>query len=313
MGLLDRLTRKPQPKKKAAARRSTATKTRSASASGYELPPKFPQQRASIGPRRAATPVKSIPRQGNALSGNTDSQIDRRLARSGRPVDSVLAAYHSPGDAGGKTPSGKSRSNPRGGGGGSSTKGEKDAVARLKTLARYNSTTATDQLDRQLGIYDQADRQNQALADVEKKQHSMEAADDRFLRMKNLQAAASGINAKAGNALQGSTKDSLGRMLRTRDDMDTVESLNALRSNWNAVENALAESMNANVLARRGAISDTERALRTIRADTAAQLGNIGQKYFVSPDKLKGIADPLPKRGKYDPKEYRARLSGYIR
>lgn len=160
---------------------------------------------------------------------------------------------------------------------------EKASADNLLLIAAANAAAAIAQYDQAMASYAQADAQNAQLAKIEKQQHSKTTASDRFAQLKKLQSSTSGITAAAGNALQGSQTGNMISMLRGRGDLDSTEALDALTLNYNAVSNALDESLNTNAIARNDAASAAEAALREIESDTAAQLNNLDPKLFVAP------------------------------
>ncbi|WP_299314380.1 hypothetical protein, partial [uncultured Halomonas sp.] len=160
---------------------------------------------------------------------------------------------------------------------------QKAAAANLKAIAAANAQSTKDQYDRAMQNYDLADQQNRQSALVQRQQASRASANDRFAQQRKLQAATKSVLGAAGNALQGSQLYGLIDILRGRDDLDHTEVLDNLTGNWNAIINALNESLSANVLARNEAASNAEFALRGIESDTSAQLGNIHKDLYVAP------------------------------
>ena len=189
---------------------------------------------------------------------------------------------------------------------------EQQAAKNQLELAKFNADTTRNQLSQQLANYDQADRQNRSLADVQLKQNSRQAASDRFGQNKRLQAATQGLLGSVGNALNGSSTYNLLNMLATRTDLDNADAWQTLTQNQNSVENAYQESLNQNVLSRNDAASNAEQALRGIEADTAAQLNNINPNLYTAPGT--GDAD-LGGTGTYDANkrgDSLSQISGYI-
>lgn len=160
---------------------------------------------------------------------------------------------------------------------------ERSAANNLNSIATYNAGSTQNQLSQALQNYDLADRQNRALADVQRDQNSRKASNDRFGANRKLQTATQGLLGTIGNGLNGSSAYRLMDMLATRTDLDNNEVWNTLTQNQNSVENAYNESMNQNVLARNDAASNAEYGLRGINADTAAQLNNINPSLFAAP------------------------------
>ena len=179
-----------------------------------------------------------------------------------------------------------------GGGGGDSGSGgysgpssnQQQAADRTTEIAGYNAESITNQLEQQLAAYDQADRQNRALADEQRRQNSQKADTDRFQSQRDLIWATMGLLGNAGNtALQSSLVPALQQMLYSRNDSENTNNWNQLITAQNAVENAYTESHNQNNLLRNEAISAAEKALRDLSADLAAKLQNIHSDFYVSP------------------------------
>lgn len=190
---------------------------------------------------------------------------------------------------------------------------ERQAADHLGSIAKYNAQSTHNQLSQQLGNYDQADKQNRQLADVQRAQNSRKAASERFGQNKKLQTSTQGLLGAAGNALNGSGLYRVLDMLATRTDLDNNEVWNSLTQNQNTVENAYNESLNQNALARNDAASNAEFALRGINADTAAQRNNINPSLFVEPGEGEaGVADAdgVYEKNKREPNM--AQLSGYL-
>lgn len=192
------------------------------------------------------------------------------------------------------------------------TERERAAAKNLGSIAGYNAQSTKNQLSQLLSNYDQADKQNRSLADVQRDQNSRSAASDRFGANKKLQTATSGLLGTAGNALNGSALFGLLNMLNTRTDLDNAEAWQALTANQNAVENAYQESLNQNSLSRNEAATNAEFGLRGIEADTAAQLNNINPNLYDEPGKgdTKVGADGTYNKNKTEAQL--AQLAGYI-
>ena len=170
-----------------------------------------------------------------------------------------------------------------GGGAGSVSALERTAAANLSTIAGRNAQTVIDELNRALGVFDQADAQTRQSAGLQQTQASRKAAGERFLQNRRLQSSVAGLAGAAGNALQGNGGAGLADMIRTRTDMDSAENLDILRGNRDMISNAMLEALNTNIFARNEAANRAEVALRGIESDTAAQLNNINPSLFVRP------------------------------
>lgn len=195
------------------------------------------------------------------------------------------------------------------------------AAENQKELAKFNADTVLQQLDRQLANYDQADKQNRRLADVQRIQNSRRTEADRFEAMRDLQNASLGLFGSMNQAMNGSTVGNVMRMLENRNDKDNMTYWNQLQQNQNAVENAYDESMNQNALARNEAISSAEATLRGMEGDLAANLNNINPNLYVAPGTASGEGESgseginLGSQGLYDARRIaanNARLSGYL-
>ena len=62
---------------------------------------------------------------------------------------------------------------------------EQSAADNLGAISSWNAQSTLDQLDRTLANYDQADRQNRALADAQLYQNSWKARNERFAQNKS--------------------------------------------------------------------------------------------------------------------------------
>lgn len=194
---------------------------------------------------------------------------------------------------------------------------EQQTANNLNSIAQYNAQSTKNQLSQLLGNYDLADQQNKRLADVEQKQNSRKAANERFAANKKLQAAVTGLTGTMGNALAGSGTENLLNMVNTRTDLDNGDAWNTLQQNQNTVTNAYNESLNSNVLSRNDAAINAEYGLRTIESDTAAQLNNVNPNLYVAPGEgTEGeSATNVGATGYYDKNKTAANMaemSGYI-
>lgn len=245
------------------------------------------------------TKKKDQPTSRGKASGNTGGGADGGLAGPARPTTTRNVASGPHGAAAivkPKEPKGpKAPTVPRtttrrstGGrsGGGSSPKvttSQRRAAKNLGAVAGYNADSTRQQLGRTLDTFAVSDQQNEAQAKTQHTQNSRNSAGERFAQLKKLQSSASAVSGAMGNAANGSGRRVLGEMLRSRNDMDSADSTRTLRSNQEAVSNALTEARNANTLAARNAASDAEYGLRGIESDTASQLNNIDPSLFVKP------------------------------
>lgn len=198
------------------------------------------------------------------------------------------------------------------------TERERLAAQRQKEIAEFNRNSISDptygQLANQLANYDQANRQNAALRDVQFRQSGRKAEADRFEANRNLQNAALGLFGSLGNqAMNSSTLGNTMSMLRDRNDADNSTYWQQLTENRNAVQNAYDESYNQNQVAKNDVITNAAKAIRDIESDLAANLSNINPNLYVAPGTGEGVLNawnPGPYEQRVD--DHLAQLSGYI-
>ena len=198
------------------------------------------------------------------------------------------------------------------------TERERLAAERQKAIAQFNANSINDptygQLANQLANYDQANRQNAALRDVQKRQASRKAEADRFEAQRNLRNAALGLFGSMGNqAMNGSTLGNTISMLRDRNDADNSTYWQQLQDNRNQYDNAYDEAYNQNQVAKNDVRTNAAKAIRDIEADLSANLSNINPNLYVPPGTGEGVLNawnpgPLEQR---EP-DHLARLSGYL-
>ena len=158
---------------------------------------------------------------------------------------------------------------------------EQQAAANQTATSVQNVKDVQHQLERQLENYDLADQQNRALADVQLRQNSAKDSADRFEAQRDLQSAALGLFGSMGsNAMNSSTLGNLMNMLGQRNDKENNTFWAQHQVNQNAVENAYQDSYNQNVIARRDAMQNAEKAIRDIEGDWRASLNNINPDLF---------------------------------
>lgn len=190
---------------------------------------------------------------------------------------------------------------------------ERKAAENQKTLGKYNADSTKNQLKQQLGNYDFANAQNRQLADTELKQNSRKTEADRFEAMRDLQNSALGLMGSMGNqALNSSSLYNLNYMLENRNDKDNNTYWTQHQVNQDAVNNAYDESANQNQVAKNDAIINTEKALRDMQSDMAANLNNINPSLFEEPGS--GESN-FGANGYYDANkvdQHNAQLSGYL-
>lgn len=199
---------------------------------------------------------------------------------------------------------------------------ERLAAQRQKEIARFNRDSIVGssddpgygQLEQQLKNYDQADRQNARLRDVQLKQLSRKNETDRFEAQRQLQNATVGLLGSMGNqAMNSSTIGNTMSMLRNRNDSDNTTYWQQLMDNQNTVRNAYDEAANQNQVARNDAIINASKAIRDLEGDLAANLSNINPNLYVSPGTGEGVlyawgGGP----GEQRKADHLAQLSGYI-
>lgn len=198
------------------------------------------------------------------------------------------------------------------------TERERLAAARQKEIARFNRDSISDpnsgQLSQQLKNYDQANRQNAKLRDVQLKQNERKAEADRFEAQRNLRNAALGLFGSMGNtAMNSSTLGNTMSMLRDRNDADNSVYWQQLMENRDTVLNAYDEAANQNQVAKNDAIVNASKAIRDLEADLAANLSNINPNLYNTPGYGEGVLNawvPGPLENRVG--DYNAKLSGYI-
>jgi hypothetical protein len=151
----------------------------------------------------------------------------------------------------------------------------KQNAARTRDVARENTRATVNQLNRQLGNYDFANRQNANLRDTQFTQASRKSEAERFEAQRNLQNAAMGLFGTMGQAMNGSTVGNSMRMLEDRNDAENSTYWQQLQDNRNAIQNAYDESYNQNQVAKRDAAVNAIKALQDIQSDLTSNLGNI--------------------------------------
>lgn len=194
---------------------------------------------------------------------------------------------------------------------------ERLAASRQKEIARFNRDSITDstygQLPQQLRNYDQADRQNARLRDVQLKQISRKNETDRFEAQRQLQNAALGLFGSMDQGMNSSTVGNAMKMLRNRNDSDNTTYWQQLMDNQNTVRNAYEEAANQNQVARNDTIVNASKAIRDLEGDLAANLSNINPNLYVSPGTGEGVLyawEGGP--GEQRKADHLAQLSGYI-
>ncbi len=163
------------------------------------------------------------------------------------------------------------------------TEREELAADRQKEIARFNEQAIRNQLNRQIGNYDFANRQNRKLADLQLKQNQRKTESDRFEAQRNLQNATVGLLGSMNQAMNGSSVGNLMRMLENRNDADNNTYWTQHQVNQDTVNNAYEESVNQNQVSKLDAAQAAEKGIRDIESDLAANLSNINPNLYVAP------------------------------
>lgn len=164
-----------------------------------------------------------------------------------------------------------------GGGGGDSgpSDEQKQAAENLGAIVGYNADTLRNKFDQSMQTFDLADEQNERLRDNNLLVARQQAGNEWFRQHKKLQATASALNDRSGNAMRGSYLYDYRDLLGAADDMIDSETMDTQRQNENSVLQSYFESAAQNNVSRQEAAMDTESSLRELYADYAAQLNNI--------------------------------------
>ena len=152
---------------------------------------------------------------------------------------------------------------------------ELEAAKRQNRLGEYNANSAVNQFRGNIKGLDFADRQNERLRDKTLVDNSLQADEDRFKMMKDLQSVALGLLSSFGTAGNSSTVNNFMRMMERRNDTDNITAWDQLRANNETTYNAFNESANQNQAARFNAYTDANKAVRDIGADLYANISNI--------------------------------------
>lgn len=196
---------------------------------------------------------------------------------------------------------------------------ERKAAENQTATSMQNVDDVRHQLDRQLENYALADIQNRNLASVQRDQNSRKTSADRFEAQRDLQNAAIGLLGSMGGAMNGSSLGNLMSMLRDRNDKENNTYWAQHQVNQDQVDNALQDSLNQNVIARRDAMQSAEKAVRDIEGDWRANMNNINPNLFPGGSGAVGNTDEekqahdsfalwQPERAK----EIYPELSGYV-
>lgn len=164
-----------------------------------------------------------------------------------------------------------------GGGGGSSspTDKEKKAQENLGSIAGYNAETVKGDFDNANDVYDTADEQSKKLQYIQTVQNKQNATNDWYTQQQKEQSALNQLVDAMGNGMNSSTAYDVADLVARKDDMNDVAVLNAMRKNQQQIDNAYYEAVMANNNSRNEKAAQTEKGLRELYADYAAQSNNI--------------------------------------
>lgn len=161
-------------------------------------------------------------------------------------------------------------------------------AANTNEIAQYNALATIGEMQRNLGNYDFADRQNAALRDTQFKQASRKSEAERFEAQRNLRNAALGLFGSMNQAMNGSTTGNAMSMLRDRNDADNSTYWQNLQDNYNSIQNAYNESVNQNNVARRDAAINAIKAIHDIQGDLSSNLNNIQDDFLANITNIRG-------------------------
>ena len=187
------------------------------------------------------------------------------------------------------------------------------AANRLKEIANYDVDAARTQAQRQIENYDLANEQNRALRDLQLKQLRRDTESDRFNAQRQLRNATLGLLGSMGpTAFNSSSIGNVMSMLRDRNDADNTAYWDQLQQNFNQVNNAYEESVNANQVAKNDVLANLEKAQKDINSALSANLNNIDESYYVSPygSSIDSGAGQNPAQSNTSPNY--AQLAGYL-
>ena len=174
-----------------------------------------------------------------------------------------------------------------GGGGGSTgpTDEQKRAQGNLGGIAGYNAQTSLNSAGQADRVYDISDQQNANMRALSTTQAKRNAGNDWYTQQQKLQNVTAQLADASGNAMNGSFLYDFWDAVARKDDMDDVAVLNQMRQNINEIDKDYWEAIMATNNGRNEMYMDTERDLREIAADYAAQSNNI------HPDLANGLID----------------------
>lgn len=171
---------------------------------------------------------------------------------------------------------GGSRGYGSGGGSGSSVSPEQQKAAdNLGAIVGWNAQSLLNAAEQGDTIFDISDQQNLNLRDQQIKQGRRNAGDEWFTNQQKLQSVTGQLREAQGNAMRGSNLYDMMDLVARKDDMDDVEVLNNLRENFDTAYNDYWKALMATNNSRNELYMNTEKDLRELAADYAAQMNSI--------------------------------------
>lgn len=196
-------------------------------------------------------------------SGFADTGADTTADAAGNATGGTTS-YGSSGDGGG---SGSSSSGP--------TDKERKAADNLAGIVGWNADTVRGAYDNANKVYDVADEQSKNLQAVQTKQNKKTATNDWYAQQQKLQSSVAALSDNMGNSANGSSIYDFWDMIARKDDMDDASTLDTMRKNQNTIDNAYYEAVMQNNNSRNDQAMQTEKNLREIGGDYAAQMNSI--------------------------------------
>lgn len=152
---------------------------------------------------------------------------------------------------------------------------ERKAADNLGGIVGWNADTVRGAFDNANKVYDVADEQSKNLRAVQTKQNKKTAANDWYAQQQKLQSVVANLSDNMGNSANGSSIYDFWDMIARKDDMDDASTLDTMRKNQNTIDNAYYEAIMQNNNSRNDQAMQTEKNLREIAGDYAAQMNNI--------------------------------------
>lgn len=212
------------------------------------------------------------------LLASTGAQTNGPLAAStGASSDETWDYGTNASGNGGGSGSGSGSSGSGGSGDGTLdiTDRERKAADNLGGIVGWNADTVRGAYDNANKVYDVADEQSKNLQAVQTKQNKKTAANDWYAQQQKLQSVVANLSDNMGNSANGSSIYDFWDMIARKDDMDDASTLDTMRKNQNTIDNAYYEAIMQNNNSRNDQAMQTEKNLREIAGDYAAQMNNI--------------------------------------